>query len=83
MRARHVPCRRHRPWGLEFVRYRPDVEVVDPKFDQWLKRVLDRASHYTADSVTSEGQTIRSAHATGYGLARAEIEISHTCPSRN
>src|SRR5690349_10800247 len=54
---------------LEFVRYRPDVEVVDSRFDEWMRKILDRASHYTAQSVTSEGQAVRSAHATGYGLA--------------
>src|SRR5690242_7071285 len=67
--------------GLEFVRYRPDVEVVDPRFDEWLRRILDRAAHYTAQSVTSEGQAVRSAHATGYGLARAEVEISDGLPA--
>lgn len=61
--------------GLEFVRYRPDVEVPEPTFDQSLKKILERASHYTRESVDSDGLAVRSAHATGYGLARAEVEI--------
>ncbi|WPB74674.1 catalase family protein [Archangium violaceum] len=51
------------------------MEVADPNFGELQKKILDRASHYTTESVTSEGQAVRSAHATGYGLARAEVEI--------
>ena len=67
--------------GLEFVRHDSGVEVVDPNFDQWSKKILDRAVHYTAESVTMDGQAVRSAHATGYGLARGEVEILGGLPA--
>lgn len=67
--------------GLEFVRYGSGVEAVDPNFDQWSKKILDRAVHYTAESVTADGQAVRSAHATGYGLARGEVEILGGLPA--
>jgi hypothetical protein len=67
--------------GLEFVRYRPEVEIPEPTFGESLKEILGRSSHYTAESLTSDGQAIRSAHATGYGLARAEVEILGGLPA--
>ena len=48
--------------GLEFVRYGSGVEAVDPNFDQWSKKILDRAVHYTAESVTADGQAVRRTH---------------------
>src|SRR5262249_19244781 len=67
--------------AMEFVRFTPDIEARDPNFDKSLETVVDRASHYTAESVTSDGRSIRSAHATGYGLARAEVEILGGLPA--
>ncbi len=67
--------------GQEFVRYDPGVEVVDPNFDQLSKKILDQAVNYTANSVTTDGQAVRSAHATGYGLARGEVEILSGIPA--
>ena len=63
-----------------FVKYGPDVEQVDPGFDEKsVKESLRRRRNMYEDSVaTGEGgrnRAIRDAHAKGYGLARAEVEI--------
>jgi hypothetical protein len=66
-----------------FVPYTPDVEVVEPRFDENLKTVIERTEDYIARSVTSEGtgRAVRDAHAKGYGLVRAEVEILDRLPA--
>jgi hypothetical protein len=60
-----------------FVNYSPAIEQADPDFDRNLEKVLATTKKYIEDSVTSESlhRAIRDAHAKGYGLARAEVEI--------
>jgi hypothetical protein len=60
-----------------FVKYSPAVEQADPDFDKNLETVIAATKKYIEDSVTSEGlnRAIRDAHAKGYGLTRAEVEI--------
>jgi hypothetical protein len=60
-----------------FVRYSLEVERPEPLFDQHLHTILKAMVQYIDDSVKAEGigQAVRDAHAKGYGLARAEVEI--------
>jgi len=60
-----------------FVKYSPAVEQADPDFDKNLETIIAATKKYIEDSVTSEGlhRAVRDAHAKGYGLARAEVEI--------
>jgi hypothetical protein len=60
-----------------FVKYTPDVEQADPDFDKNLQTVVEASKKYIEGSVKGEGlnTAVRDAHAKGYGLARAEVEI--------
>jgi hypothetical protein len=65
-----------------FVRYGPDVERADPAFDERLRTIVEQTTRYVAGSVAAEGagRAVRDAHATGYGLVRAEVEILDGLP---
>jgi hypothetical protein len=60
-----------------FVRYTPEVEHPEPLFEAHLHTILETTLRYIEGSVQAEGigQAVRDAHAKGYGLARAEVEI--------
>jgi hypothetical protein len=60
-----------------FVKYTPAIEQADPDFDTNLQTVVEASKEYIEDSVKGEGlnRAVRDAHAKGYGLARAEVEI--------
>jgi hypothetical protein len=63
--------------SILFVRYTPEIEAPDPRFDEILQTVIAKTERYIAESVTTEGtgRAVRDAHAKGYGLVRAEVEI--------
>jgi len=65
-----------------FVRYSPDVEQLEPDFEQTLQTVLDNMKQRMRGSLEAEGigRIVRDAHAKGYGLARAEVEILDGLP---
>lgn len=60
-----------------FVRYSPELERVDPHFNDALQTVIERTRQYITGSIQTEGvgRAVRDAHAKGYGLVRAEVEI--------
>ncbi|MFJ7496740.1 catalase family protein [Streptomyces sp. NPDC097727] len=60
-----------------FIAYTPDVEIVEPHFEENVRIVIERMERYITGSVTAEGtgQAVRDAHAKGYGLVRGEVEI--------
>lgn len=66
----------------EFVRYSPGIEAPDPNFDSALQVVLeDLRQQVTASAkLDGAGVALRNAHAKGYGLARAEVEILADLP---
>jgi hypothetical protein len=66
-----------------FVKYTPDLEAADPGFDENLRIVIGRTEQYIAQSVTTEGtgRAVRDAHAKGYGLVRAEVEMLDRLPA--
>jgi hypothetical protein len=65
-----------------FIPYAPDIEAVDPDFDDNLQTVIEKSERYIAESVTAEGtgRAVRDAHAKGYGLVRGEVEILGRLP---
>ena len=69
--------------STSFVKYTPDIETADPGFDQNLQTVISKTERYIARSVTTEGtgRAVRDAHAKGYGLVRAEVEILDQLPA--
>ena len=69
--------------STQFVRYTPDIEAADPYFDQNLQIVIDKIEEYIAGSVTTEGtgRAVRDAHAKGYGVVKAEVEILGQVPA--
>ncbi|MFI9628796.1 hypothetical protein [Streptomyces sp. NPDC052042] len=52
-----------------FILYSPDVEIVEPDFDENMQTVIARMERYITGSVTAEGtgQAVRDTHAKGYG----------------
>jgi hypothetical protein len=66
----------------EFVRYSPGIEAPDPNFESALQVVLDdlRKQVTASPKLDGAGVALRNAHAKGYGLARAEIEILADIP---
>ena len=54
----------------KFVRYSPDVEHIEPDFEQTLQTVLDGMTQHMRGSVESEGigRMVRDAHAKGYAI---------------
>jgi hypothetical protein len=67
----------------QFVRYAPDVEAADPHFEDYLQASIARTERYVSESVETEGtgRAVRDAHAKGYGLVRAEVEILDQLPA--
>jgi hypothetical protein len=66
-----------------FIKYTPDIEIADPRFDETLQTVIAKTEQYIARSVTTEGtgRAVRDAHAKGYGLVRAEVDILDRLPA--
>ena len=66
-----------------FIKYTPNIEAVDPGFEENLQIVIGRTEQYIAQSVTAEGtgHAVRDAHAKGYGLVRGEVEILDQLPA--
>ena len=66
-----------------FVRYSPELERTDPTFDSALETALDDIRRYISHPLpTAAGvRAVRDAHAKGYGLARAELEILDGLPA--
>src|SRR2546423_5648972 len=75
--TRENVCLRKREMPHACVKYTPAVEQADPDFDKHLQTVIEATKQYIQDSVESEGlnRAVRDAHAKGYGLARAKVEI--------
>ena len=69
--------------SAQFVRYTPDIEATEPYFDENLQIVIDKLEEYIAGSVTTEGtgRAVRDAHAKGYGVVKAEVEILGQLPA--
>jgi hypothetical protein len=66
----------------EFLRYSPGIEAPDPNFESALQVVLEdlRQQVTASPKLDGAGLALRNAHAKGYGLARAEVEILPDIP---
>jgi hypothetical protein len=64
------------------VPYSPEIERIDPTFDDHLRTVVERTRRYVAGSMPTggSGMAVRDAHAKGYGLVRGEVEIFDATP---
>jgi hypothetical protein len=69
--------------ATEFVRYAPDVEADDPHFEENLQASVAITEQYVTESLKAEGMglAVRAAHAKGYGLVKAEVEILGELPA--
>jgi hypothetical protein len=69
--------------STQFVRYAPDIETAESYFDQNVQVVIGKLEEYIAGSVTTEGtgRAVRDAHAKGYGVVKAEVEILGQLPA--
>lgn len=65
-----------------FVRYSPEVESIDPDFDNNMQRILTNMERHmqASPAVEGTGRMVRDAHAKGYGLVRGEVEILDGLP---
>ena len=68
--------------AAQFVRYAPHLDELSPQFNEHLEMVIAGVEQYVANSVATEGagRAVRFAHAKGYGLVRAEVEILDRLP---
>ena len=66
----------------QFVRYAPKLDALSARFEEDLETVLAAVERFVVNSVAGEGvgRAVRFAHAKGYGLARAEVEILDGLP---
>jgi hypothetical protein len=66
----------------QFVRYAPELDAVSAGFEDDLENVVAAVEQYVVNSVASEGvgRAVRFAHAKGYGVVRAEVEILDGLP---
>ena len=66
----------------QFVRYAPELDAVSGDFEEDLKSVVAGVEQYVVNSVAGEGvgRAVRFAHAKGYGVVRAEVEILDGLP---
>jgi len=67
---------------LDFVRYTPEMETLDPDLDQLLERIIGFWEKKVRESpvVEGSGRAVRGAHAKTFGVVRAEVRILHNVP---
>src|SRR5262245_59624611 len=67
---------------LGFVRYTPEIEIVDPDLDQLLEQIISFWEKKVRESpvVEGSGRAVRGAHAKTYGVVRAEVQILRYVP---
>jgi hypothetical protein len=69
--------------SLDFVRYSPDIETIDPHIDELLPQIIDFWEKKGCESPRTEGtgRAVRGAHAKSIGVVKAEVEILHDVPA--
>src|SRR5262249_10028356 len=67
---------------LDFVRYAPEIETVDPNLDRLLEQIIGYWEKKVRESpvVEGSGRAVRGAHAKTFGVVRAEVQILHNVP---
>ena len=67
----------------EFVRYAPEIEIIDPHLDELLAQIIDFVEKKGRESPSTEGagRAVRAAHAKSFGLVKAEVKILADVPA--
>src|SRR6476620_9732368 len=67
---------------LEFVRYTPEMETLDPDLDRLLEQIVDFWEKKVRESpvVEGTGRAVRRAHAKTFGVVKAEVQILRNVP---
>src|SRR6185436_7670673 len=67
---------------LDFVRYAPDVETIDPNLDRLMEQIVDFWEKKVRESpvVEGSGRAVRGAHAKTFGVVNAEVQILRNVP---
>jgi hypothetical protein len=67
---------------LDFVRYTPEIETIDPDLDRLLEQIIAFWEKTVRESPVTEGsgRAVRGAHAKTYGVVKAEVQILPNLP---
>jgi len=67
---------------LEFVRYSPQMETLDPDLDRLLEQIVAFWEKKVRESPVAEGsgRAVRGAHAKTFGVVKAEVQILRNVP---
>jgi hypothetical protein len=68
--------------ALEFVRYSPEIETIDPDLDRLMAQIIGFWENKVRESPVAEGsgRAVRGAHAKTYGVVKAEVQILRNVP---
>ena len=66
---------------MDFVRYSPEFETLDPDLDRLLEQIVDYWEKTVRELpvVEGSGRAVRGAHAKTFGVVTAEVQIRATC----
>src|SRR5262245_34213651 len=67
---------------LEFVRYSPQIETLDPDLDRLLEQIVIFWEKKVRESPVAEGsgRAVRGAHAKTFGVVKAEVQLLRNIP---
>src|SRR5262245_57146035 len=67
---------------LDFVRYTPEIETIDPDLDRLLEQIVDYWEKLVRASpvVERSGRALRGVHAKTFGVVKAEVQILRNVP---
>jgi hypothetical protein len=67
---------------LDFVRYTPEIETIDPDLDRLLEPIIAFWKKLVSESpvVEGSGRAVRGVHAKTYGVVKAEVQILRNVP---
>ena len=67
---------------LNFVRYAPEIETIDPDLDRLLEQIIAFWEKKVRESpvVEGSGRAVRGAHAKTFGVVKAEVQILRNVP---
>src|SRR5262245_39122578 len=68
--------------SLDFVRYAPEIETIDPNLDELLEQIIGYWEKKVRESpvVEGSGRAVRGAHAKTFAVVKAEVQILRSVP---
>jgi len=68
--------------AMDFVRYTPEMETLDPDLDRLLEQIVEFWEKKVRESpvVEGSGRAVRGAHAKTFGVVKAEVQILRNVP---